>query len=100
MFDDGMTGRTALRQIRASEEIAAALATVEFPITKQELILQLGDRFLSYDLETEAPLAEIVRGVAAKRFSNAREAQRAVDARWARMVKSLAEVDRAEEGRW
>lgn len=99
MMLDEVNGRAALRQIRASEEVAEALSKVAFPITKQELIVKLGDARLFYDPETAAPLAEIVRGIQASRFSNAGEAQRMVDQRWARVVKSLAAVERAEENR-
>jgi hypothetical protein len=99
MFLDDVNGRTVLRQLRAREEVAQALSRVEFPITKQELIVKLGDARLFYDRETVGPLAEIVRGVAASRFSNAGEAQRMVDQRLARVMKSLAAVERAEERR-
>lgn len=97
MFDDEVSGKSALRQIRASEQIAQALATVEFPITKQELIVRLDGRWLEHDEETAAALSDILKGVAASRFSTAREAQRAVDQRWARVAKSLAAIERAEE---
>lgn len=97
MMPDEVTGRTALRQIRASEEVAQALSRVEFPITKQELIVKLGDARLFYDAETVAPMADVVRGLAATRFSNVVEARRMVDQRWARLVRNLAAVERAEE---
>lgn len=98
MVVDTVSRSAALRQVRGSEEIAAALQGVEFPITKRELIERLGSASLRFDEETRAPLAELVRGIPVGSFVDAAQAEHAVNARWFRISKALAAVDAVERG--
>lgn len=82
------------RSMTGSVEIAAALEGIEFPITKQDLILRLGSARVEVDDEVGAPIAELVKGVPTTRFDDFWTAHRAVDERWNRIAKALAEVER------
>ena len=97
MFDDEISSGHAFRPVRGSETIAAAFRKVQFPITKAELILKLGDAAVVFDRDAIAPIAEIVRGIPAIRFDSVNQARRAVDARWEKVARNLAAVERAEE---
>lgn len=97
MYDDGVSSVRALKQVQGSETIAAAFRKVEFPISKQELIRKLGNAAVVYDQDAVAPIAELVRGIPAIRFDSVNQARRAVDARWEKLAKNLAAIERAEE---
>lgn len=84
-----------LRQMTGSVEIAAALEGIHFPITKRDLIVRLGSAVLEVDDEVRARIADIARGVPTTRFEDFWDAQRALDARWTRIAKTLADVERA-----
>lgn len=80
------------------EELAGirnALGALPYPITKQEAIRRVGEQAFPYE-DLRVPLADVLRGVHAERFPDAKAAQRAVDERWSRLARMLDEVSRAE----
>lgn len=96
MLEPDASPAFALRQARGSERIAAAMRDVPFPVTKEELIARLADVVLEVDRDVVQPLPDLLRGLPQTRFSDAGQARRAADARWARIHECLAAVERAE----
>lgn len=85
----------AMKQMRGTDPLSVALRTVAFPITKQDLIAKLGDATLEV-AGTHAPISAIVRGVPHARFTDATQAQRAVNMRLEGIARALRAVDEAE----
>ena len=95
MLDVDVARASLLRQVKGSERIDEALRGVEFPISKNDLVLALQGQ--SIDLgDTRAALADLVKGIPRAKFTDITTARQAVDTRWARFARNLAAVEQAE----
>lgn len=79
-------------QAAASAALTAALSDLAYPTTRAEAIRRIGHR----EIEEGVPLGALLAGVANESFSDYGRATKAVDKRWGRIARTLAEIDAAE----
>lgn len=80
-------------QAAASAAMTAALSNLAYPTTRAEAIRRVG----GFEVDDGVPLGAILEGVADESFRDYGTAAKAVDKRWARIARTLAEIDAAEQ---
>ena len=73
----------------ASASITAALATLPFPVTKEEAIGRVGNWKVPVGRE-RVPLARMLEAMPKEEFADPADAINAVDQHWGRMVANLS----------
>lgn len=79
-------------------KLAAALGTLEYPISKDAAVATLrGWEIPTAGADAAAlPLSDVLKGVSATRFRDATQATRLVERRWGAIAKSIEAVEAAE----
>lgn len=80
-------------QAAASASMTQALSHLAYPTTRAEAIRSVGD----WEVEEGVPLSALLAGVADESFRDYGTAAKAVDKRWSRIARTLAEIDAAEQ---
>lgn len=75
----------------ASAVISAALGTVKFPATREDLITKIGGWPVPLDRATKVPFGEIAKLLPHERFDDLVEAQNEIDHHWADIRKLVAQ---------
>lgn len=79
-------------QAAASAAMTAALSNLAYPTTRADAIRAVGE----WEVEEGIPLGVLLEGVAEESFRDYGTAAKAVDRRWTRIARALAEVEAAE----
>jgi hypothetical protein len=73
----------------ASASIAAAMATLPYPIALEEAVRRVGDWKVPLAPGETVPLGQLLAGIPQEQFKAPEDALRAVDQHWGRMMGAL-----------
>lgn len=88
-----------IERAAATVTFADALRRLDFPTTKREAIRRVGDVAVPMTDRLHAPLADLLSGLPEKSLVDFPTATKALDQRWVRVARTLAQVEAAERAR-